>query len=244
MKATRNHKTILISDYQSSPTVVTDNPQFCVYHNEKYQLYCVIDRVPICYKCTKEHGKCREIIPLEEVIRDVKTSEDFLDISQSLIDTLGNIKKLREAKESNIISIKNQKEATIEQHYQLKNRVIQHFKKLEEEFKKELQNLELNSCDTVCSEVSSLQDKETGIILMLGEIETLTKYASDLQTFLRMRDLHEEITDHKGYLESMISNHKVLNIESTMDARIHNFLDTRTFFSLRIKTNQSANFDM
>lgn len=144
LKATRNHKTILISDYQSSPTIVTDNPQFCVYHNEKYQLYCVIDRVPICYKCTKEHGKCGEIIPLEEVIRDVKTSEDFLDISQSLIDTLGNIKKLREAKESNITSIEHQKEAIIEQHYQLKNRVIQHLKRLEEEFKKESANIPKN----------------------------------------------------------------------------------------------------
>ncbi|CAC5401310.1 unnamed protein product [Mytilus coruscus] len=222
LKATRNHKTIHISDYQSLPTVVTDNQQFCVYHNEKYQLYCVIDNVPICYKCTKEHGKCGEVIPLEEVVGNVKTSEDFLDLDQSLVDISGNIKKLREAKESNITTSE----------------------KLDEEFEKDLQNFELNCCDSIRSDVSSLKAKETEIFLMLTEIQTLTKYASDLQTFLRMKDLHGEVTDNESYLESMIANHKVLNIESTMDSRIHNFLDTRTFFSLSVKTNQFANFDI
>ncbi|CAG2247773.1 unnamed protein product [Mytilus edulis] len=41
LKATRNHKTIPIFDYLSLLTAVTDIKQHCVYHNEKYQLYCV-----------------------------------------------------------------------------------------------------------------------------------------------------------------------------------------------------------
>ncbi|XP_063400225.1 E3 ubiquitin-protein ligase TRIM71-like [Mytilus trossulus] len=246
LKATRNHKTIPISDYQPLPTVVTENQQFCVYHNEKYQLYCVIDREPICYKCTKEHGKCGEVIPLEEVVDGFKTSEDFIDLELSLIDMLNNVKKLREAKLSNITSIKHQTKEIKEQHCKLQTQVIQHLKQINEKFEEELENRELLCCDSIRSYISSLQDKEREINLINTEIQTMKKYASDLQTFLSMRDLQAKVTDRENDLQSMIENtsNDILNIESVTDVAVNDFLNVSTFCSLSVKKNPSANFDM
>ncbi|CAC5399681.1 unnamed protein product [Mytilus coruscus] len=109
-RGTRNHKTILISQYQSLPTFVTDIQQFCIYHNEKYQQYCMKHECPICYKCIKEHGKCTEVISLEDVISEVKSSELLRDLEQSLEVVPENIKRIREDREDNVKSIQNSKE--------------------------------------------------------------------------------------------------------------------------------------
>ncbi|VDI53647.1 Hypothetical predicted protein, partial [Mytilus galloprovincialis] len=109
LKATRNHKTIPISDYQLLPTVVIDIQQHCVYHNEKYQLYCSKHESPICNKCAKDHWKCGQILPLDEIVKDFKTSQSFVDLEQSLDDLFTNINKICEDRESNIESLTDQK---------------------------------------------------------------------------------------------------------------------------------------
>ncbi|CAG2226832.1 unnamed protein product [Mytilus edulis] len=83
LKATRNHKTISIADYQLLPSAVTDVNQHCIYHNEIYQLYCNKHESPICNKCVKDHGKCGEIISLDEIVMDIITSESFADLEQN-----------------------------------------------------------------------------------------------------------------------------------------------------------------
>ncbi|VDI53646.1 Hypothetical predicted protein [Mytilus galloprovincialis] len=102
LKATRNHKTIPIFDYLSLPTAVTDIKQHCIYHNEKYQLYCVKHESPICNNYVKDHGKCGEILPLDELVKDVKTSESVVDPEQSLDDISTNINIILKDRESYI----------------------------------------------------------------------------------------------------------------------------------------------
>lgn len=70
-KGTRCHTTIPFSQYQALPTFITDIQQFCIDRKEKYQQYCIKHEYPICYKCIKEHGKCIEVVPLEEVVNQV-----------------------------------------------------------------------------------------------------------------------------------------------------------------------------
>ncbi|CAG2247771.1 unnamed protein product [Mytilus edulis] len=109
LKVTRNHKTIPISDYKLLPPVVTDIKQHCVYHNEIYQLYCNKHESLICNKCVKEHGKCGEIISLDEIVKDIKTSESFVDLEHTLDELYTNIKIILKDRGSNMESITDQK---------------------------------------------------------------------------------------------------------------------------------------
>ncbi|CAC5401313.1 unnamed protein product [Mytilus coruscus] len=122
LKATRTHKTIPFSDNQSLPTVVTEIKQNCVSHNEKYQLYCTKHESPICNKCVKDHGKCGEILSLDEIVKDIKTSESFVDLEQSLDDLFENIILIRKCRESKIQSITDQKKKITTQIRHLKRR--------------------------------------------------------------------------------------------------------------------------
>ncbi|CAG2205880.1 unnamed protein product [Mytilus edulis] len=189
-RATRSHKTIPISQYQSLPTFVTDIQQFCIYHNEKYQQYCMTHESPICYKCIKEHGKCSEVIPLEDVISEVKSSELFRDLEQSLRDVLENIKRIRDDRENNA--------------------------KLDQE-------QEIKLCST--------------------EFENITKYASDLQTFLGMREIKSKVTNNESRLMSMIANKSLKNVDMqlTIDDKIQDLLTSvKKFGSIMIKESPSA----
>ncbi|CAG2247775.1 unnamed protein product [Mytilus edulis] len=171
-KATRIHKIIQISEYKSLPSFVTDINQLCVYHNQKYQLYCVKHECAICNKCTKEHGKCSELISLEEWVTDITTSEKFLDLEDSLADLLENFQTIRKDRKFNITSIKEQKETITEELRLLKSQVVQYFEKLEKEFILELDKNERNSCESISSVISSFNDKEQEIHQMISDIRT------------------------------------------------------------------------
>ncbi|CAC5401316.1 unnamed protein product [Mytilus coruscus] len=134
LEANRNHKTIPISDYQLLPTVVIDISQNCADHNETYQLYCIKHDNPICNRCIEDHGKCGEILSLEEAVKDIKTSESFVDLEQSIDDLIDNIIQIREEKESNIEGIKDQKKKKSAEICDVKTKVIQHVEKLGQVF--------------------------------------------------------------------------------------------------------------
>lgn len=246
-KGTRSHKTIPISQYQSLPTFVTDIQQFCIYHNEKYQQYCITHACPICYKCIKEHGKCTDVIPLEDVIGEIKSSELFLDLEQSLKDVLGNIKRIREDRENNVRSIKTQKKNITIKIDNIKTQIIQHLEKLKESIMKELEQTYDKHNFRIESIISSLQNQEQEIKHCSTEFENITKYASDLQTFLGMREIQSKVTDNEKRLSSMNKNKSLHNVEIQLaiDKKIQEILTSMAKFgSIIIKENLSACTDI
>ncbi|CAC5382919.1 unnamed protein product [Mytilus coruscus] len=242
-KGTRGHKTIPISQYQSLPTFVTDIQQFCLYHNEKYQQYCMKHECPTCYKCIKEHGKCNDVIPLEDVISEVKSSELFRDLERSLVDVLENIKRIREEREKNVQSIQTQKKMITTEIDSIKTRVNQHLDKLKDSVIKELEEVYDDFYGHIQSIISSLKIQEHEIKHCSMEFESITKYASDLQTFLGMREIQSKITDHESRLKSMIANKSLENadIQLTIDEKVSDILTSiKAFGLITIKKSTSA----
>ncbi|CAC5401298.1 unnamed protein product [Mytilus coruscus] len=105
-KASRGHHIIPISDYNSLPSFIANIDLFCTDHNEKYTQYCVKHECPICSKCIKEHGNCGGLTILEEVALDIKSSEVFREMEQSVNDLMVNISRIRSDRESNLKIIK------------------------------------------------------------------------------------------------------------------------------------------
>ncbi|XP_052065267.1 uncharacterized protein LOC127705047 isoform X1 [Mytilus californianus] len=245
-KATGNHQTIFISDYQLLPAVVTDIKHHCVYHSEMYQLYCINHDSPICNKCVKDHGNCGKIVSLDDRVRDIKTSESFIDLEQNIEDLLTYINLIRKDRESDIDSITDQKKKISAQVCHLKKQVIQHINKLEEEFIKELNQIEFTCCDTVRSIVSSLQDQTKKINQMKSEIKNTKKYASDLQAFLCMREIQAKTTEYEKHLQSSIENknHNKINIESATNTKIQDILMVDQFGFIEVKKSQSTDINL
>ncbi|VDI05488.1 Hypothetical predicted protein [Mytilus galloprovincialis] len=246
LKVTRNHKTIPISDYKLLPSVVTDIKQHCVYHNEIYQLYCNKHESPICNKCVKDHGKCGEILSLDEIVKDIKTSESFVDLEHTLDELYTNINIILKDRESNMESIADQKKKISAEVCHIKNKIIQQVNKLEEEFIKELDQLEFDCSVTILSIVSTLQDKAKEINQIKSEIQSTKKYASDLQTFLRMKDIQSKITEFEKDLQSHIQNEhrEKITIESETESKIYDFLHIERLGFIKVKSIPSTKSDL
>ncbi|CAC5401307.1 unnamed protein product [Mytilus coruscus] len=231
-KATSIHKIIQISEYKSLPSFVTDINQFCVYHNQKYQLYCVKHECAIYNKCTKEHGKCGELIFLEDWVTDIKTSENFLDLEDILTDMLENFQKIRKDREFNITSIKDQKKTITEELRHLKSRVVQHFEKLEDEFIKELEKYERNCCERVTP--NDFRNPEHQKIRIRSADLSLYERNSDEDQ--RKRGKSSDYDGNKS-LETII-------IESTFDSKVHDILTLKNLGFIKLKNIPSSNIDI
>ncbi|XP_052065634.1 uncharacterized protein LOC127705371 [Mytilus californianus] len=237
-KSSRNHHVIPISEYISLPSCIANIDLFCTYHNEKYLQYCVKHACPICYKCIKEHGKCSELILLEELTHEVKSSEVFRDMEQSLKDIMININRIREDRKSNSELIHHKKKQIIEEVSRLKSQIIQRLDKLQEDLIEDLHKVENECCVKIASIVSSVNDQDEEIIQCNTEIENMKKYASDIQAFLGMREIQKKITKNEKCIESMVVNKKIerVDLEYTIDASIQDFLiNVMTFGSITIK---------
>ncbi|VDI66654.1 Hypothetical predicted protein [Mytilus galloprovincialis] len=74
------------------------------------------------------------------------------------------------------------------------------------------------------------------------EFENITKYASDLQTFLGMREIQSKVTDNERRLKSMITNKNLENVDMqlTIDDKIQDFLKSvEKFGSIIIRESPS-----
>ncbi|CAG2241847.1 unnamed protein product [Mytilus edulis] len=212
-KASKSHKIVCLSQYQTLPAFVINIQQFCGQHNAKFKQYCMKHECPLCYKCKTEHGKCNQVVPLEDVVSDVNTSEVFRDLEQSLADILMNIKRIRDDREKNLKSIKNQKMEITMEIDKIKTEINHQFDKLKDELLKELDKVYHVHNDSIHLIISSLSDQKNEITNCSMKFEKIRKYASDLQLFIGKKDIQSKIADNEKRLASIIENTSLKNID-------------------------------
>ncbi|CAC5415305.1 unnamed protein product [Mytilus coruscus] len=122
-----------------------------------------------------------------------------------------------------------------------------HLDKLKEEILKELEQAFYSNNDAIQTVISSLNVNEKEIKYYRTELQNIKKYASDLQSFLGMREIQEKANDNEKRLKSMIKNKHFENvdIQLSIDDKICDILTTaKTFGSIIIKKSPSANTKM
>jgi hypothetical protein len=240
-KSSRDHNTIPISDYQNQPSFLADIKEFCDDHNHRYQLYCVTHECPICYKCIKTHRECSDIIPIDEVVDNAKTSQNFQDLRQEVEDLIENIKRLRTDREENLTTVNDQVQKHILKVQNLRSNINQHLDKLEEELKSQLQKLENKAKTDIEGTIAILKDKENDIAKRQKNIEDITKHASDFQAFFGMREVKSNVTEHERYIQSLPDDQKFAQVKITcsIDTKIQDILTSvKSFGSVGFQTER------
>jgi hypothetical protein len=242
-KLLRHHNTIPISDYQKQPSILADIKLFCADHNQRYQQYCVTHAYPICYRCIKIHRECSDVIPIDEVVDNAKTSQNFQDLRQEVEDLVENIKRLRTDREENLTTVNNQVQKHILKVQNLRSKINQHLDKLEEELKSQLQKLENTAKTDIQGTIAILKDKENDIAKRQKNIEDITKHASDFQAFFGMREVKSIVTEHERFIQSLPDDQKFaqINITCSIDTKIQNILTrVKSFGSVGVQTGRSS----
>ncbi|CAC5384141.1 unnamed protein product [Mytilus coruscus] len=241
LKATRSHEPIPMSNYMSIPSFITDIQQSCVYHNEQYQQYCVEHASPMCFKCINDHRKCN-VITLEKVTNNVKTSEQFLDLESRLEDLLQNIDRINKDQNANMTKIKKMKTRHVKEFRQKRFEIIKYLDILEKQIIKDLEEKECQNKESIQKVLSSVKEKETIITQCQANIQNIKQYASDLQTFLGMREIEVKVYENEQYLQSLyeVKRLEQLDIVVKVEPVVQSILSSlKKFGSIEMKTQTS-----
>ncbi|CAC5399690.1 unnamed protein product [Mytilus coruscus] len=162
-------------------------------------------------------------------------------------DMLENIKTIQKDRETNVNSINIQKKQITSQMDSIQTQINQHLDKLKGNFMAELEHLCQSRNDSIQAIINCLICQEKEIKHCNTEIKKIKKYASDLQTFLCMKEIQSKVIDNEKRLKSMIENKNLeyFNIQLSIDDKVQDFLTSvMTFGSILIQETPSAKINM
>ncbi|XP_063418806.1 uncharacterized protein LOC134701595 [Mytilus trossulus] len=199
-KASTNHSVIAITDYQKLPTDVLKINQHCSKHNKKFEMYCQKHERPCCSKCLVEnHKECRDIVDLDDVIQNAKSSNSLSEIEEALLEVAENLQKIRKHHKDNLAILK-EKRKEIENVIKITRiNINNHLDKLQEDFMKQVYAVE----DKENSKYYQLEREEKEVADCQSNIINIKQHATDLQLFLSMKQIEEDVSVKDKFLHSL-----------------------------------------
>ena len=206
-KLSRDHTTIPIAEYQQLPSYVLEIKEHCNEHHEKFNLYCKEHECPCCGICNMEnHKDCKEVTVLGNITKNVKTSTMFNETEHFIKELFEDIGKIRQNRETNSSSVKEQKRIIQDEIQELRTKVNNHLDKLQENLMKELIELEKQVTEETRELLASLGEKQKELIEYQTNIVNIKKYASDLQTFIAVKQIEKDVETHDTCLQSLVNS--------------------------------------
>ncbi|CAC5411761.1 unnamed protein product [Mytilus coruscus] len=205
-KLSRNDIVISVSDYEKLPSDVLQISQACNNHNEQFQMYCKKHDRPCCRRCISEtHNSCKEIFPIDDIIQNVKTSSAFEEIEQTLIEVAEHHIKITQNRETNLKSIKGQKEKIQKEILQVRLSINSHLDLIQDNLIQKLNEVEEKECLEIRNLLKSLRKKKNEIKELKSNMDSIRLYASDLQAFLAKKLMNEFTTESSKEIQKLVS---------------------------------------
>ncbi|CAC5390302.1 unnamed protein product [Mytilus coruscus] len=206
-KASKSHETVSIAEYKKLPTEVLQIAQNCKIHNEKYELFCRKHDCPCCKKCLKSHKDCKGLTDINEIIKNVKTSNAINKIDQTLLEVVENIKRLSTNRKYNLKSLENKKREIETEIKQTRINVNRHLDKLQDDLINELMRVEQKEKNKIEKLLTTLKKKEKEFTEVQGNIASIKQHAtSELQTFLTIKDIEKDIAGEGKFIQSITTS--------------------------------------
>ena len=226
-KPSRKHTTIPIAEYLKLPSYLLEIKEHCNEHHEKFNVYCKEHECPCCGICMVEtHKDCMDISILDNIIKDVKTSDLFNEIDELINEMAETIGKIRQNRETNSGAVREQKIIVENEIQELRTNINNHLDKLQENLIKELTEAEKQITDQTRELLVSLDEKQKELTEYQTNLVNIKKYASDLQTYLAVKQIEKEVETHDTCLQSLAKGHS-LN-QTKLSCKIDNGLKTVT----------------
>ncbi|CAC5406934.1 unnamed protein product [Mytilus coruscus] len=200
-KSSKRHNVISIIEYQKLPTDVQKITQYCSKHDEKFQIYCKKHECPCCSKCLVEsHTECWDIVNLDDVIHNVKTSNALFEIEETLVEVAENLQKICQLKQDNRSTLKKKKMEIEKEIKKTRTKINNHLDKLQENLMKQVYEVEEKENLKIYQLVSSLEIKEKEIAEYQRNISNIKQHATDLQMFLLMKQIEKDVCSEDKFL--------------------------------------------
>ena len=220
-KPSRNHTTVPIEEYQKWPSYVLEIKEYCDEHHEKFDLYCRDHDCPCCRICIMEnHSDCNNVTIIEKITKNVKTSTMFTEIEHSIKEIIETISKTRQNRETNSSSVKEQKRIIENEIHELRTEINNHLDRLQEDLMKEMTEAVKQETEETHELLVSLDEQQKELTEYQTNMVNIKRYASDLQTFLAVKQIEKDVETNDMCLQSL------LNGDSLTQANLSCKIDT------------------
>ena len=225
--ATRDHVTITFDEYQKLPSFIVGINPLCDEHREKYQTYCKEHESVCCRKCVfTSHKNCKDLVPLEDVVDNVKNSSSVQEMEHLLDDLTKNIKTIIASGQDNLDMLNKTKAGIEKEINQIRLAINGYLDKLEKELLTKLQEASDSAKGQIMELVATLAENEKEILECQDNLQNIKTHATDLQTLLGLKQIEHEITKNERFVQSLIDNQKVS--KTTLHCKINQTLQTLT----------------
>ncbi|CAC5397268.1 unnamed protein product [Mytilus coruscus] len=208
-KASRRHTVIPIVEYQKLPTDVLKMSPYCIKHDEKFQIYCRKHECPCCSKCVVEsHIVCQDVVNLDDVIQNAKTSNALCEIEETLVEVAENLQKIRQHQQDNLLTFKEKRKGIEKEIKQTRIKINNHLDKLQEDLMKQLSALEGKESSKHFQLLSLLDKKKQKkeIAECQRNIGNIKQHATDLQMFLSLKKIEENISSEEKFVQALVKD--------------------------------------
>ncbi|XP_071126771.1 uncharacterized protein [Mytilus edulis] len=217
LKATRNHTIIPITEYQKLPQNVLEITRNCKKHNEILQIFCKKHDSPCCRKCIIEtHNNCKNLIEIEDYIKDIKSSARFLEVEEMMNETDENIKRIRINREENLKSLQEEKKRIETDILQTRIKINNHLDKLQADLIQTLYAKVEKENEKIQQVLKSLEEKQCQIKEYQNTFENNKKYATDVQLFLSMKLMETNMVKDEEFIRSLIESESLCQVMLVM----------------------------
>ncbi|XP_052082907.1 uncharacterized protein LOC127720372 [Mytilus californianus] len=212
-KATKNHKTIAIENYQELPLYIADIKLECEDHSQKLDFYCSVHSEPCCTRCISEnHKDCRELKPLPEVVDGVKSSAAFVDLEDRVKDLSQVISQIIQEKLDNKSNLKGQRKTIINEVERVRKTINTHLDTIQDALLNTLGANERRQGDGIDRLVEKLGKMKANVDEIANGLEKTKNHASNFQTFLGVNKWIREIENQEREVRSAQSDQSMANV--------------------------------
>jgi hypothetical protein len=184
--------------------VVLKIKEHCSEHQEKFNLYCKEHECPCCRICiVKNHSDCKDVASIEEIIKNVKTSTMFTETEHLIKELIDNLVKLNKIERP---TVKVQKRIIENEIQEMRTKINNHLDTLQENLMTELDEAEIQVTDETRELLISLDEKEKELTEHQTNIVNMKKYASDLHTFIAIKQIEKEVETQDTCLQSLVNS--------------------------------------
>jgi hypothetical protein len=153
--------------------------------------------------CTfDEHSHCQELRPIREVTENAKSSPTIVHIEGDLEYVEATFEKIKSDITNNISDIEKQKRNYLSHISDMRKLLSDHLDKIEKKTVEEMVSEEQNLQVELKKVLVVMETKRTDFDSIRQDVNNIKKYASDLQTFLRVNEMTSvvdgEVKKQKG----------------------------------------------
>ncbi|XP_052064014.1 uncharacterized protein LOC127704155 [Mytilus californianus] len=243
-KGTRHHNTTPITEYLKLPSDILQITENCDKHNERYVIYCKKHECPCCSSCIVEnHSECRDLAKLADIVQNIKTSNAFYEIEHSLTELAENIKTIRQNRQNNLKTLSEKKMKILQEIKETRNRINNHLDKIQDDTINTLNLTEEKESRQIEVLLTQLKGKENEVSKCQRNMEKIRQHATDLQTFVSMKQLEKNILTEEQLLRSMVKTRtsKESRLSYQVNTAIQKFItEIQSFGEVKMQTKPCA----